>query len=126
MLLQPLAREMVEAVSGMVEGRTINLMDTKGIIVASSDPARVGSFHQGAMEAVRTGKMVSITKEQVADYSGAREGCNMPLRVNGTIIGVVGIWGDPPGDQGPGPPAGGLRGQILSAGGHGQPPPGGS
>ena len=36
------------------------------------------------------------TKEQVADYSGAREGCNMPLRVNGTIIGVVGIWGDPP------------------------------
>ena len=96
MLLQPLAREMVEAVSGMVEGRTINLMDTKGIIVASSDPARVGSFHQGAMEAVRTGKMVSITKEQVADYSGAREGCNMPLRVNGTIIGVVGIWGDPP------------------------------
>ena len=63
MLLQPLAREMVEAVSGMVEGRTINLMDTKGIIVASSDPARVGSFHQGAMEAVRTGKMVSITKD---------------------------------------------------------------
>ena len=96
MLLQPLAREMVEAVSGLVEGRTINLMDTKGIIVASSDPARVGSFHQGAMEAVRTGKMVNITKEQVPDYSGAREGCNMPLRVNGAIIGVVGIRGDPP------------------------------
>lgn len=96
MLLEPLAREMVEAVSGLVEGRTINLMDTKGIIVASSDPARVGSFHQGAMEAVCTGKMVNITKEQVPDYSGAREGCNMPLRVNGTIIGVVGIRGDPP------------------------------
>lgn len=96
MLLQPLAREMVEAVSGLVEGRTINLMDTKGIIVASSDPTRVGSFHQGAMEAVRTGKMVNITKEQVPDYSGAREGCNMPLRVNGAIIGVVGIRGDPP------------------------------
>ena len=52
MLLQPLAREMVEAVSGMVEGRTINLMDTKGIIVASSDPARVGSFHQGDRKSV--------------------------------------------------------------------------
>ena len=85
-----------EILSGLVEGRTINLMDTKGIIVASSDPARVGSFHQGAMEAVRTGKMVNITKEQVPDFSGAREGCNMPLRVNGAIIGVVGIRGDPP------------------------------
>ena len=95
MLLEPLAKEMVEAVSGLVEGRTINIMDTNGIIVASSDPDRVGSFHQGAMEAVRTGKMVNITKEQAPAYSGTREGCNMPLRVDGTIIGVVGIRGNP-------------------------------
>ena len=95
MLLEPLAKEMVDAVSGLVEGRTINIMDTGGIIVASSDPARVGSFHQGAMEAVRTGRIVNITKEQVSAYSGAKEGCNMPLRVNGAIIGVVGIWGNP-------------------------------
>lgn len=96
MLLESLAKEMVEAVSGLVGGRTINIMDTKGIIVASSDPARVGSFHQGAVEAARTGKMVSITREQTPAYPGAKEGCNMPLRVNGTIIGVVGILGDPP------------------------------
>lgn len=95
MLLEPLAKEMVDAVSGLVEGRTINIMDTNGIIVASSDPARVGSFHQGAMEAVRTGRMVNITKEQAPAYSGAKEGCNMPLRVNGVIIGVAGIWGNP-------------------------------
>lgn len=95
MLLEPLAKEMVDAVSGFVEGRTINIMDTRGIIVASSDQARVGSFHQGAMEAVRTGKIVNITREQVPAYPGAKEGCNMPLRVDGTIIGVVGIWGDP-------------------------------
>ena len=95
MLLEPLAKEMVEAVSGLVEGRTINIMDTNGVIVASSDPDRVGSFHQGAMEAVRTGKMVNITKEQAPAYSGTREGCNMPLRVDGTIIGVVGIRGNP-------------------------------
>lgn len=96
MLLQPLAKEMVEAVSGLVEGRTINIMDTEGIIVASTDPDRVGSFHQGALEAVRTGKMVNITREQLSAYPGAKEGCNMPLRVSGTIIGVVGIRGDPP------------------------------
>lgn len=95
MLLEPLAKEMVDAVSGLVEGRTINIMDTNGIIVASSDPVRVGSFHQGAMEAVRTGRMVNITKEQVSAYFGAKEGCNMPLRVNGAIIGVVGIRGNP-------------------------------
>jgi len=95
MVLEPLAKELVEAVSALVGGRTINIMDTNGIIIASTERERVGSFHQGAMEAVHTGKMVNITREQVSAYPGAKEGCNMPLRVNGAIIGVVGIWGEP-------------------------------
>lgn len=96
MLLDQLATQLVEVTAALVEGRTINIMNTDGIIVASSEPGRVGSFHQGALEAAQTGKMVNITREQLPRYSGAREGCNMPLRVNGSIIGVVGIRGNPP------------------------------
>lgn len=95
MLLEDMAKELVEVTSALVSGKTINIMNTAGIIVASSEPERIGSYHQGAMEAVQTGKVVNIRSDQLSRYPGAKAGCNMPLRVNGTIIGVVGIAGDP-------------------------------
>lgn len=95
MLLDELAKELVEVTSSLVGGRTINIMNTEGIIIASTEHERIGSFHQGALEAVRTGKPVNIQKDQLDRYPGAKEGCNMPLRVNGAIIGVVGIFGNP-------------------------------
>lgn len=95
MLLEELANELVEVTSSLVSGRTINVMNTSGIIIASTEHRRVGSYHQGAMEAVRTGKVVGIRADQLDRYPGAKEGCNMPLRVNGTVIGAVGISGDP-------------------------------
>ena len=95
MLLDELAKELVEFTSSLVGGRTINVMNTNGVIVASTERQRIGSLHEGAREAVATGKMVNISRNQLDRYPGAKEGCNMPLRVNGTIIGVVGIYGEP-------------------------------
>lgn len=95
MLLEDLAAELVDVTSELVEGRTINIMNPHGIIVASTEKDRIGSLHQGALEAVQTGKTVSIYRDQLSHYPGAKEGCNMPLRINGTIIGAVGIYGNP-------------------------------
>lgn len=95
MLLESLAKELVTLTSDLVGGRTVNIMDTGGIIVASTEAARVGTFHQGAYEAVQTGREVNIRRDQLDKYPGAKEGCNMPLRVNGSIIGAVGLYGDP-------------------------------
>lgn len=95
MLLEELAKDLVEVTSSLVGGRTINIMNTGGVIIASTERSRIGSYHQGAKEAVQTGKVVNIRKDQLSRYPGAKEGCNMPLRVNGAIIGVVGIYGEP-------------------------------
>ncbi len=95
MLLDELGTELVEGTSALVGGRTINIMDLNGIIVASTEPDRIGSYHQGAREAVQTGKVVNIYRDQLDRYPGAKEGCNMPLRLGGSIIGVVGIYGNP-------------------------------
>lgn len=95
MLLESLAKELVRVTSELVGGRTINIMNTEGYIIASTEPERIGTFHQGALEAVRTGKAVNIQRSELANYPGAKEGCNMPLRVCGTVIGVVGMYGDP-------------------------------
>lgn len=95
MLLEELAKELVDIVAGLVGERTVNIMNTEGVIVASSDESRVGTFHAGALEAVQTGRPVTIRQDQLAQYPGAKEGCNMPLRVNGALFGVVGLYGDP-------------------------------
>ena len=95
MLIEELASELVELTSSLVGGRTINVMNTDGIIVASTERERIGSYHQGAKEAVQTGRVVNIHHSELSRYSGAKEGCNMPIRVNGTIIGVAGIFGEP-------------------------------
>lgn len=95
MILEQIADELVKVTSGLVSGRTINVMNLNGIIIASSEEGRVGTFHQGAEQVVRTGRMVNITKEQLAEYPGAREGCNMPIYREDRMIGVVGIYGNP-------------------------------
>lgn len=45
MLLEELAKELVEVTSALVSGKIINIMNTSGIIVASSEHERVGSYH---------------------------------------------------------------------------------
>ncbi len=95
MLLEEMAKELVTYTSDLVGGRTINIMNTEGIIIASTEEHRIGSFHQGALDAVRTGKPVAIEPEEVSRYPGAKQGYNMPIRIDGDIIGVIGIFGTP-------------------------------
>ena len=88
-----LAQDFVEATSLLVCQRTINIMDQKGIIIASTEKHRIGDFHQGAAEVLETGKPVLIKKEDLPRYPGTKEGYNMPIFLNDEIIGVVGIFG---------------------------------
>ena len=95
MLLNDIARELVAFSSDIMEGRIVNVMDPEGIIIASTEEGRVGSFHEGAAEVVRTGKAVVIEPENVAQYKDAKQGCNMPIRIDGEIVGVIGVYGNP-------------------------------
>ncbi|MGN8818861.1 CdaR family transcriptional regulator [Oribacterium sp. HCP28S3_H8] len=88
------AQEFVEATSALVSGRTINIMNTDGIIIASTERERIGDFHQGAKEVAETGKPVRIGKADLYRYPGAREGYNLPIISAGRIIGVVGMYGE--------------------------------
>lgn len=95
MPIQSVAQDIVDAIKPLVGERTINIMEPGGAIVASSDPVRVGTFHQGAAEAATHRRVVRIQPEQVPNYPGSREGINMPVVKNGELLGVVGIAGRP-------------------------------
>ncbi len=90
-----LAQDLVESISSLVGGRTINFMNCSGTIIASTEKERIGTVHQGACEVIQKGKPIKITKEEVFLYPGAREGYNMPIFYEDTIFGVIGIYGNP-------------------------------
>lgn len=95
MLLTPgLAQQVIDALLPLVR-QNVNLMDASGTIIASCQPRRLGSFHQGARDALAQQVTVEITPETMALFPGSLPGVNMPILLAGQAIGVVGISGHP-------------------------------
>ncbi|MEY8371606.1 sugar diacid recognition domain-containing protein [Aerococcaceae bacterium 50-4] len=69
----------------------INIIDRQGIIIASGDPDRIGSFHFSGKKAFDRKAKVLVH----ADQGGVRKGANEPVTIQGEIICVVGISGEP-------------------------------
>ncbi len=68
-------------------------MDSRGFIIASSDPGRIGNFHAGAYQIIED----NLDSLEISDgeiWEGAVAGQNFPIRLDGQIIGVVGITGE--------------------------------
>lgn len=89
---QRTARQIVDAVSDVC-GQNINFIDADGTIIASTDAARVGSFHEIGRRAALLGRVIEVKSEEA--FSGTQEGVNVPIIYHGRVTGVVGISGDP-------------------------------
>lgn len=71
----------------------INMMDAAGVIIASTNSARIGQMHEGARRIITEGlPELYITSEM--ETKTTRMGINLPLIVWGEIVGVVGITGE--------------------------------
>ena len=72
----------------------INVMNEKGIIIASSDSSRTGSFHEIAYDIMSADK--EIVEVVGSDrFQGGRIGINMALLYRKKKVGVVGVSGEP-------------------------------
>ncbi|TDQ34131.1 CdaR family transcriptional regulator [Aureibacillus halotolerans] len=70
---------------------SINLMDHQGVIIASNNQERIGDIHEGALRVLQLNEPVII--DEHSSLQGSRPGMNLPIQINNTIIGVVGISG---------------------------------
>ncbi len=85
------AKEIVSQISKLL-GTKMNIMNSEGIIIASTDQSRIGTFHKAAYD---------IIKNNLHDYEisldnkieGTQPGQNLPIYIDDEIIGVVGITG---------------------------------
>ena len=96
MRFDEIARDLVHTASRLLRGRIVNIMDTSGVIVASTDAHRIGTTHDGAREVVRTGRPVAIEKSDVAALSRRARGLQ-PSRCfsDNRLTAVVGVYGNP-------------------------------
>lgn len=76
-------------------GYNINIMDRDGVIIASRDAERVGTFHEAAHRLVETGAEVEIVEPSDSLPTAVKPGVNLPIVFRGRTIGVVGITGTP-------------------------------
>lgn len=94
MITTALAQQIVERTMQVMPFK-VNLIDGQGVILASGNPARVGSLHPGAQLALARGASVEIDAQAARLLPGAQPGINLPLTVRGEICGVVGLTGEP-------------------------------
>lgn len=85
------AEEIVNTLKSVIQ-EDINFISPEGVIIASSDEKRVGSFHAGALEVAQTKMPLIISSDE--SYEGAKKGINLPLFYEQKLIAVVGITGD--------------------------------
>ena len=85
------ARAIVHEINTVLPQK-INLMNKGGIIIASTDPERVQSFHGGAARIIQD-NLDELRIHRYDEYPGARPGTNFMLQVEGEPIGVLGITG---------------------------------
>ncbi|TFW31958.1 sugar diacid recognition domain-containing protein [Massilia horti] len=94
MLNTGLAQEIVTRTMRIIPFN-VNVMDAKGVILASGDPGRVGQLHDGALLALAKKQPVEIDAASTRHLHGAKAGVNLPLAVNGQIVGALGLSGEP-------------------------------
>ena len=86
------AQQIVETVKDVCN-HNINFIDTKGIIFASTDGARVGNYHEIGRQVVLTGQTIEVEHDE--EFLGTQKGVNIPFGYKGEIIAVIGISGVP-------------------------------
>lgn len=90
-ILPSLAQKIVDNMR-MVLNHKVNFMDMNGMIIASSDPERINTFHGGAAIVLKRKSPLFI--EYDGQYEGTRKGINMPIYFEHQIIGVIGVSGN--------------------------------
>lgn len=94
MIVPQLAQKIVER-SMKVLPFNVNVMDARGIIIASGNPQRIGDLHSGAQMVLARQEAVEIDTAAASSLPGAKAGINLPLYGRGEICGVIGITGNP-------------------------------
>lgn len=87
-----LAQQIVHTVKDVC-GRDVNFIDRSGIIFASTQAARIGTYHEIGRQVAQTGTTIEVEAQDF--FAGTQYGINMPVYHNQALVAVIGITGPP-------------------------------
>jgi len=85
------AEQIVNEISGVI-GESINMMNAQGVIIASSDAARIGTFHEASKKLIDE-RLDELVVQDDYEYIGSKPGINLPVVLDNEIVGVIGVTG---------------------------------
>ena len=88
-----IADKIINVIKDMIDEQII-ICDTNGVIIASTNPQRVGDYHEGSVLVIKNKESLMITEALTIDLQGVKTGINLPLFFNKSVIGVIGITGE--------------------------------
>ncbi|WP_407272938.1 CdaR family transcriptional regulator [Radiobacillus sp. PE A8.2] len=93
-LVPELAKKIINEVRTVLTEHII-VVDSEGIIIASTDQSRVGTTHEGAKKVFQSKEKLYITHHMSVKLQGVKPGINLPIIFDSEVIGVIGITGNP-------------------------------
>jgi carbohydrate diacid regulator len=94
MIRPSLAKNILSEVRKLLDEDVI-FVDINGMIIASTDENRVGTFHEGALISYRERSKIIINENDQHTLKGVKAGINLPVFFQQKIVGIIGITGDP-------------------------------
>ncbi|MBU5480490.1 CdaR family transcriptional regulator [Blautia sp. MSJ-19] len=91
-ITRTLAQQIVDTVRDLC-GQNVNFIDCSGIIFASTDADRIGTFHEVGQQAAASGSVIEVRENN--RFTGTQQGVNLPVYHNHRLIAVIGITGNP-------------------------------
>lgn len=91
-ITRALAQQIVDTVRDLC-GQNVNFIDCSGTIFASTDAARIGTFHEIGQQAAERGTVIEVREND--RFTGTQQGVNLPVYHNHKMIAVIGITGNP-------------------------------
>ena len=88
-----IAKAIVDEIQTIIN-EDMNFIDTRGIIIYSTDKNRISTFHQAGFRCVNENTEVIVKDKH--SYRGSRPGINMPVVFKNEVIGAIGITGRGP------------------------------
>lgn len=84
----------VREINRLIDEQVI-LTNEQGVIVASTNLDRIGSFHEGSYLAMKNKEKMIMTDDDVERLRGVRPGVVLPIIIEDKPMGVLGITGEP-------------------------------
>lgn len=89
---QKTAQQIADTVKDVC-GYDINFILPDGTILASTNPDRIGTYHEIGQQAAHMGSLLEVNADDA--FYGTQKGVNLPFTYQGEIVAVIGITGEP-------------------------------